>query len=113
MLAINTGLQDAWRPSLHGILIEGDSFCVLWWAWGQVNTPRFLANILVEVMDLANRLSVSVNHIKQSDNADAYRLAKEGIHEPNIVLFFDTSAHMLSVLCIFVCYFVASVGLLL
>lgn len=52
------------------------------------------ADILEEVMDLSNRLDVSFNHVKRSANSDADQLAKEGILHPNLVLFFDTSAHM-------------------
>lgn len=89
LMALNTGLREACRLNLHGILVKGDSFCVCRWASSQSTAPWYLANIMEQVLDLATRLGASFLHVKWSANTEADRQAKEGIHHPNLVLFYS------------------------
>lgn len=52
----------------------------------------YLAIISNEVLDLASSLGPSFSHVNRSANAEADCLAKEGIHHPNLVLFYFYAA---------------------
>lgn len=64
LMALNVGLHEVCRQNLHGILVEGDSFCVIQWAtsWAAL-APWYLADILEEVQDLSKYLEASFLHI--------------------------------------------------
>lgn len=55
---------------LHGLQMEGDShsLCVIILDLGCCKAPLSLADVAEEVLDIAKRLNVAFNHIKQSKN---------------------------------------------
>lgn len=63
LMALNVGLHEVCRQNILGILVEGDSFCVIQWATSWALAPWYLVDILEEVQDLSTNLEASFHNI--------------------------------------------------
>ena len=60
--------------------------CVIQWATRSFLPPRYMADIIEEVIQLSGDLNVSFNYIMRSTNAEADKLAKEGVLKPSLLI---------------------------
>lgn len=79
--SLEGGSSGSGRPlwlDLHGLQMEGDShsLCVIFLDLGYCKAPQSLADVAEEVLDIAKRLNVAFNIIKQSENEVAEGLLR-------------------------------------
>lgn len=78
--ALRMGLRKALHLSLHGIVMECDSLCVINWASGCCQAPWTWSILdVAEMLDLARKLTASFIHVKHAANVVADGLAKKGV----------------------------------
>ena len=86
LLALNVGLREASRMNPQRLLVTGDSASVLQWALNPSTAPWYLADLSEEMAQMSTALNISFSHIRRSANAEADRLAKEGVHKPSLII---------------------------
>lgn len=75
---LRMGLRKALHLSLHGIVMECDSLCVIHWASGCCQAPWSILDA-AEMLDLPRKLTASFIHVKRAANVVANGLAKKGV----------------------------------
>eukprot|EP00268_Persea_americana_P009744 TRINITY_DN13898_c0_g1_i2.p1 TRINITY_DN13898_c0_g1~~TRINITY_DN13898_c0_g1_i2.p1 ORF type:complete len:122 (-),score=12.31 TRINITY_DN13898_c0_g1_i2:137-502(-) len=85
LLALNIGLQEAFRLLPQRLLV-GYSSCIIQWVTQSSSPPWYLVEIIEEVLQLSGDLNVSFHHIMRSANAEADPLAKEGVIKPSLII---------------------------
>ena len=86
LLALLFGLREASRLQPQQLPAERDSSCVIQWVSQSSSPPWYLADIIEEMLQWSGDLNVSFNHIMISTNAEADKLAKEGVLKPSLLI---------------------------
>ena len=74
--ATKASLREAKRLNIQILIIEGDSFCAIWWAPGVAKAPWKVDGVVGESSDLGKGVQVSFSHIDGSANSEADCLTK-------------------------------------
>lgn len=90
LLALRTGLREAYRLRLCQLSVESDS-CAIQWASDNIKASWSLADVVEEVIDLAPHLDVSFHHVKRSTNSFAESLENKGVSCPNLMISYSDS----------------------
>ncbi|XP_077252022.1 uncharacterized protein LOC143891303 [Tasmannia lanceolata] len=85
--AMYHGIKLLQNVDLNKIEVEGDSLNVIRWLRGSKAIPWRFASLFDEIRERIGVASVSFCHVRRSANAEADRLAREGVSKESFELF--------------------------